>query len=83
MTASPPSPPIVSPVPTQNEDDGPTEVLELTLENVEMVLDEMRPYLISDGKLLEQHSDDVARSTTMSLTFPSKFFSCRRKRERL
>lgn len=48
MTASPP---IVSPVPVQSDDDGPTEVLELSLENVEMVLDEMRPYLISDGKL--------------------------------
>lgn len=30
-------------------DDGP---LPLTLENVEMVLDEMRPYLMSDGWVL-------------------------------
>jgi Fe-S cluster biogenesis protein NfuA len=50
MVASTPGPPKVSPVPTSTEHDGgPVEVLELTLENVEMVLDEMRPYLISDG----------------------------------
>lgn len=48
MTASPPK---VSPVPVQTEDDGPVEILELTLENVEMVLDELRPYLMSDGRL--------------------------------
>lgn len=46
MTAAAPK---VSPVPVENEDDGPTEILELTLENVEMVLDELRPYLLSDG----------------------------------
>jgi hypothetical protein len=46
MTASAPK---VSPVPVESEDNGPTEVLELTLENVEKVLDELRPYLMSDG----------------------------------
>lgn len=40
--------PKVSPVPTSTESDDDT-VLELTLENVEMVLDEMRPYLMADG----------------------------------
>lgn len=39
--------PKVSPVPTQSTDSAP--VLELTLANVEAVLDEMRPYLMSDG----------------------------------
>lgn len=46
MTASAPK---VSPVPTETAADAPVEVLELTLENVEAVLDEMRPYLMSDG----------------------------------
>ena len=34
-----------SPVATANKD----EFLELTLENVELVLDDMRPYLMQDG----------------------------------
>lgn len=41
--------PKVSPVPTQTEDPSKTEILELTEDNVETVLDEMRPYLMSDG----------------------------------
>lgn len=31
----------------------PTETMELTTENVEKVLDELRPYLISDGGNVE------------------------------
>lgn len=41
--------PKISPVPTQSTDAGSTEILELTESNVDMVLDEMRPYLLSDG----------------------------------
>ena len=41
--------PKVSPVPTQTPPTTPDELLELTPANVELVLDEMRPYLISDG----------------------------------
>lgn len=39
----------VSPVPTQTAPGEEREALELTLANVEMVLDEMRPYLMADG----------------------------------
>lgn len=39
--------PKTSPVPTTSPEGG--DILELTLANVESVLDEMRPYLISDG----------------------------------
>lgn len=39
----------VSPVPTETAPSQSRQALELTLENVEKVLDEMRPYLISDG----------------------------------
>lgn len=42
--------PKVSPVPTQTADPkADNSLLELTHENVELVLDEMRPYLMSDG----------------------------------
>ena len=41
--------PKVSPVPTRTSDPSKTEILELTEANVETVLDEMRPYLMSDG----------------------------------
>lgn len=41
--------PKVSPVPTETNAEAPTEVLELNLQNVESVLDEMRPYLMADG----------------------------------
>ena len=41
--------PKVSPVPTENNPQVENDILELTYENVEKVLDEMRPYLISDG----------------------------------
>lgn len=47
MTAS--QTPKVSPVPTSSEESANNSVLPLTRENVEMVLDEMRPYLMSDG----------------------------------
>jgi Fe-S cluster biogenesis protein NfuA len=49
MVATPDSPPKVSPVPTATPDGAGGEVLALTLENVETVLDEMRPYLMADG----------------------------------
>ena len=53
MTAAPESAvsqtPKVSPVPTSSENSADSSVLPLTLENVEMVLDEMRPYLMADG----------------------------------
>lgn len=39
----------VSPVPTESSPDQTSDILELTEANVEMVLDEMRPYLMSDG----------------------------------
>lgn len=42
-------PPKVSPVPTETSKNDDSGVLELTEANVEMVLDEMRPYLIADG----------------------------------
>lgn len=42
------SPPI-SPVPTETSETSDNTILELTEANVEMVLDEMRPYLMSDG----------------------------------
>jgi len=35
--------------PTEPTELGEDELLELTEDNVEMVLDEMRPYLIQDG----------------------------------
>lgn len=41
--------PKVSPVPTETAPREQGGILELTEANVEMVLDEMRPYLISDG----------------------------------
>lgn len=41
--------PKVSPVPTSSDDADVATFLELTKENVEAVLDEMRPYLLSDG----------------------------------
>lgn len=41
--------PKVSPVPTKSDESGGSTVLPLTLDNVEAVLDEMRPYLMSDG----------------------------------
>lgn len=43
------APPKVSPVPTETSEATENTVLELTPQNVEKVLDEMRPYLISDG----------------------------------
>lgn len=53
MTAAPESlasqAPKVSPVPTKNDNSVDSSILPLTRENVEMVLDEMRPYLMSDG----------------------------------
>lgn len=39
----------ISPVPTETTATQTRETLELTWDNVEKVLDEMRPYLISDG----------------------------------
>lgn len=41
--------PTVSPVPTETNASESTTILELTEANVDLVLDEMRPYLISDG----------------------------------
>lgn len=41
--------PKVSPVPTETAPGDSSDYLELTEANVEKVLDEMRPYLISDG----------------------------------
>lgn len=41
--------PKVSPVPTETSPSRPGDILDLSEANVEMVLDEMRPYLISDG----------------------------------
>jgi Fe-S cluster biogenesis protein NfuA len=49
MVSTPDSPPKVSPVPTATPEGAGGETLALTLENVEMVLDEMRPYLMADG----------------------------------
>lgn len=48
MTAAPESAPKVSPVPTKSTETTVT-TLPLTHENVELVLDEMRPYLMMDG----------------------------------
>lgn len=48
MVASKESPK-VSPVPTETGAEEPSDVLELNLENVEKVLDELRPYLLADG----------------------------------
>lgn len=39
----------ISPVPTETTATQTRDTLELSLDNVEKVLDEMRPYLISDG----------------------------------
>lgn len=41
--------PKVSPVPTKSTDADTASFLELTAANVDLVLDEMRPYLMSDG----------------------------------
>lgn len=41
--------PKVSPVPTESTDADSASILELTAANVDLVLDEMRPYLMSDG----------------------------------
>lgn len=46
MTAQVPK---VSPVPTSTDESGDSTELPLTRENVELVLDEMRPYLLADG----------------------------------
>lgn len=50
MTAAPEAAPVkISPVPRETSSEADSSTLPLTLENVEMVLDEMRPYLMSDG----------------------------------
>jgi lysyl-tRNA synthetase class 2 len=55
VTLSSASSPIISPFDDSNEDNNShspvatSEYLELTWENVEKVLDEMRPFLIQDG----------------------------------
>lgn len=41
--------PFASPGVVETEEDDKDAPLPLTLENVEIVLDEMRPYLMSDG----------------------------------
>ena len=40
---------VVSPFTEGEGDAAPGEMLELTIENVDLVLDEMRPYLLADG----------------------------------
>lgn len=39
----------ISPVPAQSDPNKNNDILELSEKNVELVLDEMRPYLMSDG----------------------------------
>ncbi|CAN8076183.1 unnamed protein product [Agarophyton chilense] len=65
--------PRVSPVPTESVPSDSADVLELTWENVEMVLDEMRPYLMSDGGNVSIADIDGA---TVKLTLEGACNSC-------
>lgn len=66
------SPPI-SPVPTETSETSDNTILELTEANVEMVLDEMRPYLMSDGGIVSISDIDGA---TVKLQLEGACGSC-------